>query len=174
VNLPVYQPDAATATRFLFFTGKGGVGKTSLSCATAVRLAAAGRKVLLVSTDPASNLDEVLETSLSNLPSPIPAAPGLDALNINPAAAAWALRVRKSRRETDDGWRRLGVFMARLYQTTPNAGSSFCARPIADTASLLLLPHRMHQFTEALAGFKDGFRAGEFVRLGEPECLCFE
>ena len=94
MNLPEFRPDPASATRFLFFTGKGGVGKTSLSCATAVRLAAAGRKVLLVSTDPASNLDEVLETSLTNLPSPIPAAPGLDALNINPAAAAAAYRER--------------------------------------------------------------------------------
>ena len=94
MNLPEFRPDPAFATRFLFFTGKGGVGKTSLSCATAVRLAAAGRKVLLVSTDPASNLDEVLETSLSNTPSPIPAAPGLDALNINPAAAAAAYRER--------------------------------------------------------------------------------
>jgi len=48
------------ATRFLFFTGKGGVGKTSLACATGIALADRGRRVLLVSTDPASNLDEVL------------------------------------------------------------------------------------------------------------------
>ena len=47
-------------TRVLFFTGKGGVGKTSLACATAVALADRGQRVLLVSTDPASNLDEVL------------------------------------------------------------------------------------------------------------------
>ena len=53
-------------TRYLFFTGKGGVGKTSLSCATALKLSEAGRRVLLVSTDPASNLDEVLETKLTN------------------------------------------------------------------------------------------------------------
>ena len=66
MKLPLYQPDAATATRFLFFTGKGGVGKTSLSCATALKLADAGKRVLLVSTDPASNLDEVLETKLTN------------------------------------------------------------------------------------------------------------
>jgi arsenite-transporting ATPase len=65
MKLPLYQPDPATATRFLFFTGKGGVGKTSLSCATALALAEAGKRVLLVSTDPASNLDEVLETPLS-------------------------------------------------------------------------------------------------------------
>ena len=51
-------------TRFLFFTGKGGVGKTSLACATAIRLADEGKKVLLISTDPASNLHDVLETDL--------------------------------------------------------------------------------------------------------------
>ena len=94
MNLPVYQPDAAAATRFLFFTGKGGVGKTSLSCATALALAAAGKRVLLVSTDPASNLDEVLETTLTNQPTPIAGVPGLDALNLNPVAAAAAYRER--------------------------------------------------------------------------------
>ena len=51
--------------KILLFTGKGGVGKTSLACASAIHLADSGKKVLLVSTDPASNLDEVLETSLS-------------------------------------------------------------------------------------------------------------
>ena len=51
--------------RFLFFTGKGGVGKTSLSCAVALTLADQGKRVLLVSTDPASNLDEMLSTPLS-------------------------------------------------------------------------------------------------------------
>ena len=94
MKLPTYQPDAATSTRFLFFTGKGGVGKTSLSCATALKLVEAGKCVLLVSTDPASNLDEVLETTLTNAPTPIAGAPGLDALNINPVAAAAAYRER--------------------------------------------------------------------------------
>ncbi len=94
MNLPLYAPDATTATRFLFFTGKGGVGKTSLSCATALRLVEAGKRVLLVSTDPASNLDEVLETRLTNQPTPIAGAPGLDAMNINPVAAAAAYRER--------------------------------------------------------------------------------
>lgn len=56
------------ATRNQFFTGKGGVGKTSLSCATAIKLADQGKKVLLVSTDPASNLDEVLGIALSGTP----------------------------------------------------------------------------------------------------------
>lgn len=94
MNLPFYRPDPATATRFLFFTGKGGVGKTSLSCATALVLAEAGKRVLLVSTDPASNLDEVLETPLSGTPTAIAGVPGLDALNINPVAAAEAYRER--------------------------------------------------------------------------------
>ena len=53
-------------TRFLFFTGKGGVGKTSLACASAIALADGGKRVLLVSTDPASNLDEVLGCSLTS------------------------------------------------------------------------------------------------------------
>jgi arsenite-transporting ATPase len=79
-------------TRNLFFTGKGGVGKTSLACATAVTLADRGKKVLLVSTDPASNLDEVLGTVLGQKPTPIPGVPGLWALNIDPEAAARAYR----------------------------------------------------------------------------------
>src|ERR1035437_4114302 len=94
MNLPRYQPDPAKATRFLFFTGKGGVGKTSLSCATALKLVEAGKRVLLVSTDPASNLDEVLETKLSNTPTPIAGVRGLNAINIDPVAAAAAYRER--------------------------------------------------------------------------------
>ncbi|MEN9974057.1 MAG: Arsenical pump-driving ATPase [Verrucomicrobiota bacterium] len=94
MNLPIYQTDLATATRYLFFTGKGGVGKTSLSCATALQLAEAGKRVLLVSTDPASNLDEVLETHLTNAPTAIVGAPGLDAMNIDPVEAAAAYRER--------------------------------------------------------------------------------
>jgi arsenite-transporting ATPase len=82
------------ATRFLFFTGKGGVGKTSLSSATAVALAGRGRRVLLVSTDPASNLDEVLGVSLSGRPTPVPGVPGLEALNIDPEKAAAEYRER--------------------------------------------------------------------------------
>jgi arsenite/tail-anchored protein-transporting ATPase len=94
VNLPIYRPGSAPTTRHLFFTGKGGVGKTSLSCATALTLAQSGRRVLLVSTDPASNLDEVLATRLTNRPTPIAGAPGLDAMNVNPVAAAAAYRER--------------------------------------------------------------------------------
>jgi arsenite-transporting ATPase len=91
MNLQIYQPNT-DSTRYLFFTGKGGVGKTSISCATALRLAEAGKRVLLVSTDPASNLDEVLETRLSNQPSAVPGVIGLDAMNIDPVAAAAAYR----------------------------------------------------------------------------------
>lgn len=83
-----------TPPRFLFFTGKGGVGKTALSCATALRLRDAGKKVLLVSTDPASNLDQMLGTPLTNHPTPIVEAPGLFALNIDPEKAADAYRER--------------------------------------------------------------------------------
>ncbi|MFA5263876.1 MAG: arsenical pump-driving ATPase [Opitutaceae bacterium] len=83
-----------TPSRFLFFTGKGGVGKTSLACATAIALADSGKRVLLVSTDPASNLDEVLGQKLGSAPTAIPGADGLQALNIDPAAAAQAYRDR--------------------------------------------------------------------------------
>jgi arsenite-transporting ATPase len=81
-------------TRYLFFTGKGGVGKTSLACATALSIAETGMKVLLVSTDPASNLDEVLETALTGEPTAIRQVPCLYALNIDPEAAAAAYRER--------------------------------------------------------------------------------
>lgn len=81
-------------TRYLFFTGKGGVGKTSLSTAAALRLADAGKQVLLVSTDAASNLDEMLGIELRNTPVPVPAAPGLSVLNIDPDSAAEAYRQR--------------------------------------------------------------------------------
>ena len=81
-------------TRNLFFTGKGGVGKTSTSCAVAVALADRGKSVLLVSTDPASNLDEVFDTSLANGPVAIDAVPGLHAVNVDPEAAAAAYRER--------------------------------------------------------------------------------
>lgn len=85
--------------RFLFFTGKGGVGKTTISSATAIALAEQGRRVLLVSTDPASNLEEVLGLELSGAPRPVPlvpvpGVPGLSALDVDPVAAARAYRER--------------------------------------------------------------------------------
>ena len=81
-------------TRHLFFTGKGGVGKTSLSTAAALMLADQGKKVLLVSTDAASNLDEMLGIELRNTPVPVPGAPGLAVLNIDPDNAAESYRQR--------------------------------------------------------------------------------
>jgi arsenite-transporting ATPase len=79
-------------TSILFFTGKGGVGKTSSACATAIALAESGKRVLLVSTDPASNLDEVLGITLTGEALSIPEVPGLSALNIDPEEAARAYR----------------------------------------------------------------------------------
>ena len=81
-------------TRNLFFTGKGGVGKTSVACAAAVRLADAGKRVLLVSTDPASNLDEVLGTPLGHHPTVVPSVPGLSAMNLDPEKSAAEYRER--------------------------------------------------------------------------------
>lgn len=81
-------------TRNLFFTGKGGVGKTSVACAASVRLADAGKRVLLVSTDPASNLDEVLGTPLGHHPTVVPSVPGLSAMNLDPEQSAAEYRER--------------------------------------------------------------------------------
>ena len=83
-----------SATRYLFFTGKGGVGKTSISCATAIALADKGRRVLLVSTDPASNLDEVLGMRLGSSPTAIPGIARLEAMNLDPEVAAREYRDR--------------------------------------------------------------------------------
>lgn len=80
--------------RFLFFTGKGGVGKTSIACATAMQLAEAGKRVLLVSTDPASNVGQVFGMDIGNHITPIPAVPQLSALEIDPETAARAYRER--------------------------------------------------------------------------------
>lgn len=80
--------------KFVFFTGKGGVGKTSLACATAVDLADAGLRVLLVSTDPASNVGQVFGTDIGNHITPIGQISGLEALEIDPEAAAEDYRER--------------------------------------------------------------------------------
>lgn len=82
------------APRFLFFTGKGGVGKTSIACATAIQLAASGKRVLLVSTDPASNVGQVFGINIGNHITAIPAVANLAALEIDPQAAAQVYRDR--------------------------------------------------------------------------------
>ena len=90
-----FNESLVQATRYLFFTGKGGVGKTSLACATAVRLADEGKNVLLVSTDPASNLAHVFETDIGDQePTAILGVTDLFALDIDPEAAARAYRQR--------------------------------------------------------------------------------
>ncbi len=81
-------------TRFYFFTGKGGAGKTSVACATAIHLATLGRRVLLVSTDPASNIAQVFGTPIGSTITPLTAVPGLDGLELDPEAAAEAYRQR--------------------------------------------------------------------------------
>lgn len=84
----------ASATRNLLFTGKGGVGKTSIACAAAVSLADAGKRVLLVSTDPASNLDEVLATEIGMRPTAIEGISGFKAIDIDPVEAAYEYKER--------------------------------------------------------------------------------
>lgn len=78
--------------RFVFFTGKGGVGKTSLACATAVSLAESGKRVLLLSTDPASNVGQVFDLTVGDRITPVPQVPALDTLEIDPNEAAEAYR----------------------------------------------------------------------------------
>jgi arsenite-transporting ATPase len=80
--------------RFLFLAGKGGAGKTSVACATALHLARQGKRVLLVSTDPASNVGQVFGVTIGNTVTPIPEVPGLSALEIDPEQAAEAYRER--------------------------------------------------------------------------------
>ena len=81
-------------TKYLFFTGKGGVGKTSIACATAVGLADKGKKILLISTDPASNLQDVFNQSLNGHGSEIAEIPGLTVVNLDPEQAAAEYRAR--------------------------------------------------------------------------------
>jgi arsenite-transporting ATPase len=83
-----FNPAEQQFTKYIFFTGKGGVGKTSVACATAVNLADSGKKVLLVSTDPASNLQDVFELDLDNKGTEIPEVKGLTVINLNPEQAA--------------------------------------------------------------------------------------
>jgi arsenite/tail-anchored protein-transporting ATPase len=81
-------------TKYLFFTGKGGVGKTSLACATAIKMADAGNVILLVSTDPASNLKDVLDTEVDEDIRPVRGIDRLFAININPEKSAEEYRNR--------------------------------------------------------------------------------
>jgi arsenite/tail-anchored protein-transporting ATPase len=91
---PLFEPGRDSVTPFLFFTGKGGVGKTSTASALAVFLAGKGKSVLIVSTDPASNLQDVFEVELTNEIIPIPGVKGLFGCNLDPEEAARAYRDR--------------------------------------------------------------------------------
>ncbi|HBQ2850248.1 TPA: arsenical pump-driving ATPase [Klebsiella quasipneumoniae subsp. quasipneumoniae] len=79
---------------FIFFTGKGGVGKTSLACATAVWLADQGKRTLLVSTDPASNVGQVFSQTIGHRITDISTVENLAAMEVDPMAAAQAYRDR--------------------------------------------------------------------------------
>jgi arsenite-transporting ATPase len=159
-------------TRFLFFTGKGGVGKTSLSTATAIALADAGQKVLLVSTDAASNLDEMLGVPLSNQPVAVPGVPGLSLINIDPDEAARAYRQRvidqmgPAAPEADKAVVReqlsgactteiasFDEFSSLLAQNVPYAHIVFDTAPSGHTLRLLSLPKAWSGF---LAGNDQG------------------
>lgn len=86
--MELFNPQAIPLTKYLFYTGKGGVGKTSTACATAVTLADSGKQVLLISTDPASNLQDVFSTELTGQGVAIEAVPGLVVANLDPIQAA--------------------------------------------------------------------------------------
>ena len=79
---------ANTPTRYMFFIGKGVVGKSAVACSSSITLADAGRRVLLITTDPASNLDEMIETTVGPVPMPIAGVPDLFAMNLEPTTAA--------------------------------------------------------------------------------------
>jgi len=83
-----FDLDDIDLTKYLFFTGKGGVGKTSTTCAIAVTLADEGKKIILISTDPASNLQDVFEIELNNKGVPIERVPNLVVANFEPEVAA--------------------------------------------------------------------------------------
>jgi arsenite-transporting ATPase len=87
-KMNLFDPCAIRLTKYLFYTGKGGVGKTSVACATAVSLADNGKRVLLISTDPASNLQDVFSIELTNKGTQIPNVPNLVVANLDPIQAA--------------------------------------------------------------------------------------
>jgi arsenite-transporting ATPase len=146
--------------RNLFFTGKGGVGKTSVACATAIALAERGQRVLLVSTDPASNLDEVLETPLASEPRAIVGVARLFARNIDPEAAAHAYRER-----TVGPYR--GVLPAAAVRSIEEQLSGACTVEIAafdEFSKLLAAPRESDAFDHVVF---DTAPTGHTLRLLE-------
>ncbi len=92
--MKVFDIKETELTKYLFFTGKGGVGKTSIACASAIGLADNGKKILLISTDPASNLQDVFNQTLNGHGTDIKEVPGLTVVNLDPEQAAAAYRER--------------------------------------------------------------------------------
>jgi arsenite-transporting ATPase len=133
-------------TPFLFFTGKGGVGKTTVASTVALRLAETGRRVLLVSTDPASNLDDVFEMTAGPTATPVPDVPGLFLMNIDPEAAA---RVYRERVITPY----VGVLPAATLQSMEEQLSGACTVEIAafnEFTGLLADPQLVARFEHIL------------------------
>lgn len=119
-----FNVEDISLTKYLFFTGKGGVGKTSVSCSIAVSLANSGKQVLLISTDPASNLQDVFETSIGNKATKITKCPNLDIINVDPLKAA------EEYRESVIGPYR-GIFPADVLRNMEEQLSGSCTVEIA-------------------------------------------
>ena len=129
-------------TRYLFFTGKGGVGKTTVASAIAVALADAGKRTLVISTDPASNLDDVFGIDAGPEPTPVPGAPGLFVANLDPEAAAEAFKERAV------GPYR-GVLPPSAIASMEEQLSGACTVEIAafnEFTAVLTAPHQMAEF----------------------------
>lgn len=86
--MKIFNPNDLNLTKYLFYTGKGGVGKTSIACSTAINLADNGKQVLLISTDPASNLQDIFKKDLNNKGVKIKEVPNLTVVNLDPIKAA--------------------------------------------------------------------------------------
>lgn len=159
----------------MFFGGKGGVGKTTVSAATAVRLAARGRRVLLVSTDPAHNLGHIWGQSL--LDAPLTLEPRLDAIELDPAAitaqhlravgdSMRAMMPERLHKEVDKHLEMSrhspGMHEAALLERIADlvAGSDydhliFDTAPSGHTSRLMALPELMAAYTDGLLARRD-------------------
>jgi arsenite-transporting ATPase len=158
------------STRFLFFTGKGGVGKTTIASTIALQLARIGQRVLLVSTDPASNLDDIFEMPIGSQPTPVLQEQMLQVVNLDPEAAAAAYRERvvgpyhnllpasalRSMEEQLSGactveiaaFQEFTRFLADAHLVTQFDKIVFDTAPTGHTLRLLRLPSAWHGFLE--------------------------